>query len=149
MRYCSITASLLHWQFNINYYIITTQLLRYYYIITTSLLQYYVHNHYYPHYYFITTSLLHHYCIITQHVHYCMESYYCFVNTVTTYFHFFPSPYYHYYHFFPPPTWKCTDLLCIPHCNPPPHTRVEGGPAPSRIGLLLGPPRGAWSIEVL
>jgi hypothetical protein len=31
--------------------------------------------------------------------------------------------------------------------DPPPPPRVEGGPAPSRRGLLLGPPRGAWSIE--
>ncbi len=32
---------------------------------------------------------------------------------------------------------------------PPPIPRVEGGPAPSQRGLLLGPPWGAWSIEVL
>jgi hypothetical protein len=34
------------------------------------------------------------------------------------------------------------------HRLDPPPPRVEGRPAPSRRGLLLGPPRGAWSIEI-
>ena len=46
----------------------------------------------------------------------------------------------------PPAQSGCSHFFCCHRLDPPP-PRVEGGPAPSRRGLLLGPLRGAWSIE--
>ncbi len=42
----------------------------------------------------------------------------------------------------------CSHPPCSHGLGPPP-PRVEGGPAPSRRGLLLGPLMAAWSIEYM